>query len=93
MLRVATQISDSFMEQFVETTSLWGGEEGVTGAAEAEDPLWLDDRHVPAYVRADAAASARGAEFDAVLQKALPTAFAKRARLGGDDAQLGVAEE
>ena len=75
----AAQISPAFLEQFVRTTSLWeGGGDGGEGAGAGAACVWLDDRHAPAYVRADASASARGAEFDEVLARLVPGAFARR---------------
>eukprot|EP00936_MAST-01D_sp_MAST-1D-sp1_P002433 g2433.t1 len=75
------QISPAFMEQFVETTTGWAGNE--TSAREPEgvggSAAWIDDRAHPAYVRADSNATARAAVYDEVLSRIVPKEFSRRA--------------
>lgn len=53
----ALEVSLKFAERFVTTTAGW--------------EHWIDDRHVPLYVRHSEAALARSAEVDSVLEKVM----------------------
>jgi hypothetical protein len=58
-----------------------GGDVGGSDEQAAAATVWLDDRHAPAYVRADTAAMVQGAaEFDPLLRRLVPAAFARRGK-------------
>ena len=62
--------SPKFVETFVKTTTLWG------------DGVWIDDRHNPAYTRADNEwSSEKAKEIDEILQRIIPVAFATRTKM------------
>ena len=91
ILRGCLSINEEFAKEFIATTKGWSLEEipELTTESESDDdsdtlslqnePIWVDDRHNPIYVRGDKKHSLENAgRFDSLLRKLRPRHFSRR---------------